>query len=49
MTLYNLCFTACREDQYRCNDGKCVSSSLVCNGNDDCADGSDEVDHTCSK
>ena len=32
----------CGPDQATCVNGDCVSRSLVCDGNFDCADGSDE-------
>ena len=35
--------TVCTEDQYDCENGNCISSNLVCNGKDDCKDGSDET------
>ena len=34
----------CRNDEFTCDDGSCVSSLLVCDGNNDCADSSDEAD-----
>jgi len=36
--------TACREDQFRCqNTGRCISAAqYYCDGEDDCGDGSDE-------
>lgn len=29
---------------FQCSSGPCVAQSLVCNGVDDCTDGSDELD-----
>jgi len=32
----------CEEDHFHCQNGKCVLSSWICNGWDECGDGSDE-------
>ena len=34
----------CRPDQLICSNGACVPQSWVCDGEDDCTDGSDEMD-----
>ena len=34
----------CRPDQLICSNGYCVPQSWVCDGEDDCTDGSDEMD-----
>ena len=34
----------CAYNQYRCNDGVCISMSYRCNGYEDCNDGEDERD-----
>lgn len=41
----------CKEGDFKCLDGRCLSSNLRCNGNKDCNDGSDETDcgQTCLK
>ena len=44
---YLYCFTACRPDQFKCNNGKCVMKSLICDNIDDCGDNSDEEDDLC--
>ena len=33
----------CEVDEFQCNDGTCVPQSYVCNGWDDCTNGSDEI------
>ncbi|XP_013382738.1 scavenger receptor cysteine-rich type 1 protein M130-like [Lingula anatina] len=32
----------CSGDQFACDNGRCVHKSYICNGNDNCGDGSDE-------
>lgn len=34
----------CALNEFTCTSGRCVSRNFVCNGEDDCGDGSDEVD-----
>ena len=35
---------ACLPDQLRCENNECIDLSLKCDGSEDCADGSDEID-----
>ena len=37
-------FSACKDGQYTCNDGHCISMEQRCNQLTDCADKSDEID-----
>ena len=32
----------CQKDQFKCSDGVCISKDSVCNGVEDCTNGSDE-------
>ena len=32
----------CKSDGFQCDNGKCIPSSLTCNRDDNCIDGSDE-------
>lgn len=36
----------CSPLEFTCASGRCVSQSFVCNGEDDCGDGTDELDCT---
>jgi len=37
----------CKDDEFHCTNGQCVSTSFVCDNDNDCSDGSDEA--TCPK
>ncbi|VDP76034.1 unnamed protein product [Echinostoma caproni] len=37
----------CPPGEYQCQDGRCLSSNLFCNGRPDCPDGSDESQRYC--
>lgn len=39
---YLLSDTTCGDGMHTCLDGQCISSSWVCDGDDDCLDKSDE-------
>ena len=36
--------TGCEIGQFQCNNTNCIVSSKICNGDDDCGDGTDEQD-----
>ena len=39
----------CKSDgEFQCMSGRCVANSTLCDLNDDCCDGSDELFHECS-
>lgn len=33
----------CQSDQHQCPDGCCIPDYYLCNGNEECSDGSDEL------
>jgi len=46
-TFFSVGLTACREDQFRCNDGVCLNINQRCNFIQECVTGEDEKG--CSK
>ena len=38
----------CSENSFVCENGKCIPSVFVCNGEDDCGDNSDEEMNSCT-
>lgn len=36
-------------DAFSCSNGKCIDSSLACDGHADCSDSSDETQSLCSQ
>ncbi|CAL4063834.1 unnamed protein product, partial [Meganyctiphanes norvegica] len=40
--------TVCKPNQLRCNNGECAEQNQICDLNDDCGDGSDELPELCT-
>lgn len=44
-----LVWRTCKAGYFRCRNSRCINTSLVCNGLDNCGDSSDEVNCACSE
>lgn len=47
--LLTVCFLSGRSLQFRCQNGECISSDLLCDGRPNCSDRSDETRDECRK
>ena len=46
---FDLSTAKCNKDEVRCDGGKCISVTKLCDGNTDCEDGLDEEQDNCRK
>ena len=44
LQFYSVGGTTCDIESFNCRNGRCVPMSWMCDGDNDCADNSDEVD-----
>lgn len=40
-------YPPCHDNQFTCQNGRCISKFFVCDEDNDCGDGSDEQEHLC--
>ena len=45
--VFNFPGYTCSDGEFHCDNGKCIKSSLTCNGDNNCVDGSDERNCQC--
>lgn len=41
--------TRCQPAQFTCMNGRCIRATWKCDNDDDCGDGSDELERVCGK
>lgn len=41
--------TRCQPGQFTCMNGRCIRAQWICDNDNDCADGSDELERVCGK
>ena len=42
MQNFAICFIGCDDDEFTCDNGRCIDDARECDGFDDCLDNSDE-------
>ncbi|KAL3861185.1 hypothetical protein ACJMK2_007245 [Sinanodonta woodiana] len=43
----SICISECRQDEFQCHNGQCISAGQRCDRQSQCTDGSDEINCTC--
>ena len=49
LTCFSLLAAKCKEGEFRCDKGACISVEKICDERQDCDDGSDERKENCRK